>query len=253
MSQKFVVVFEAPADVATATELADRVFVESIDWLEPELLDTFRDWVRVTPDGQPLTWKSIPRRALENGISVKGKAAFGTSVVFEDARAARRAIFLIKKLIEDTDAIVLIRDLDSQPDRLAGLRQARDAEHGAVRIMIAAANPERECWVISGFESQVAAEQEQLALETQQIGSDPRLCSHELTAGSDDQAKRSPKRVLKSLSGGDWNREARCWRETDLSVLRDRGQTNGLADYLEEVSKILVPLIDGDVGKQKRS
>lgn len=253
MSQKFVVVFEAPADFTTATELADRVLMESIGWLEPKWLDPVRDWIRETPDGKPLTWKSISRRARENGITVRGKAAFGREVVFEDARAARRAMALIKKLIEDTDAIVLIRDLDNQPDRLSGLRQAKVAEHGAVGIVIAAANPERECWVISGFEPLAAAEQEQLALETQELGGDPRLCSQELTAGSDDQAKRSPKRILKSLSGGDPNREARCWRETDLSVLHDRGQENGLADYLREVNEILVPLIGGDIGRLKRS
>lgn len=34
MSQHFFVVHEAPADFLTATELADRVLMEAINWLD---------------------------------------------------------------------------------------------------------------------------------------------------------------------------------------------------------------------------
>ena len=36
MSQRFAVVHEAEADFHTATELADRVLMEAIDWLDAQ-------------------------------------------------------------------------------------------------------------------------------------------------------------------------------------------------------------------------
>lgn len=69
--------------------------------------------------------------------------------------------------------------------------------------------------------------------------------SHQLTAQGDHDAhgaahKRSAKRVLEQLTGGDGEREQRCWRTT-LAVLRERGAENGLASYLAEVQERLRP------------
>ena len=58
MSLQFAVVHEAPADFQTATELADRVLVESIDWMEEDLIEHHRTWIREA-SGVPLTWKRI--------------------------------------------------------------------------------------------------------------------------------------------------------------------------------------------------
>ncbi len=43
MSLRFAVVHEAEADFRTATELADRVLVEAIDWLDEEMLADHRE------------------------------------------------------------------------------------------------------------------------------------------------------------------------------------------------------------------
>jgi hypothetical protein len=74
-----------------------------------------------------------------------------------------------------------------------------------------------------------------LQAERQSLGFDPRDRSHELTACKNDQAKRSPKRVLLALAGGDYDREFRCWSTTSLDDLRTRGHGNGLAHYLDEI------------------
>lgn len=49
MSQRFAVVHEATADYQTATELADRVILDSIEWLKQnnELLVDQREWLVV--------------------------------------------------------------------------------------------------------------------------------------------------------------------------------------------------------------
>ena len=74
-------------------------------------------------------------------------------------------------------------------------------------------------------------------------GFDPRLRSHELTACRNDSAPRSPKRVLRALCGGDADRERRCWRETMLATLRDRGEANRLSAFLDEIRTELAGLI----------
>jgi hypothetical protein len=51
------------------------------------------------------------------------------------------------------------------------------------------------------------------------------------------------KRVLAVLTGDDRDREARCWLETPLETLKERGQSSGLATYLAEIEKRIVPLL----------
>jgi len=69
------------------------------------------------------------------------------------------------------------------------------------------------------------------------------LRSHELTACKNDVATHSPKRVLRHLTRDDKDREQRCWHESPLATLRERGGENGLATYLHEVRHHLAPLI----------
>jgi hypothetical protein len=254
MSQRFFVVYENRADFTLATDLADRVMAAKIDWLDAirddgsldkTVLDSQRQWVGEDQPGQPLTWASIPGRAEELGIKVHGH--FNGEPGVADARAARRALAYVLRRHENeaVAAILLIRDMDDQDERRQGLNQARDSYTTSARIVIGVAASERECWVISGFEPKNDAETAKLAAETKKLGFDPRRESHQLTACKDDQANRSPKRVLRELIGQNWDRERECWEVTDLSVLDERGEGNGLRDYLSEVRSFIVPLITG--------
>lgn len=243
--RNFVVVYEAPADFNTATELADRVMLSKIDWLEPDWLPSQRSWVSTNQDGELLAWKSIPR--LAHAAKIRASGHFGTQPAKPDARAARRAISYIHRCFDSVAALVLIRDLDDQPERREGLQQARDhardKTHIAFPIVIGVARVERESWVLSGFLPLDDGERERLQGLRQELGFDPTARPHELTAGKDDLAKKSPKRVLKILVGSDANRERSCWHATPLDHLRSRGGDNGLAEFLDEVDDRLVPLI----------
>jgi hypothetical protein len=162
-----------------------------------------------------------------------------------DARAARRAIaYLLRKQI-NIAAIVLIRDADNQIQRKQGLEQARESYASACRIIVGLALRERESWVICGFEPNDADEDARLGSERKNLGFDPRTRSEQLTAGKVDSALKSPKRVLAALTQNDKRRERDCWAVTPLSVLRDRGQRNGLTDYISEIQSRLAPLITG--------
>lgn len=241
MSLRFAVVHEAGADFRIATELADRVLVVTFDWVDEDLLPHQREWVAEAPGGYRLTWANIKQLASEAGIRVRGH--FDGKPQFHDAAAARRAILYLLKAVPDLDAVVLIRDQDGDAERRKGLDQARNEDRSELVIVVGLAIVERETWVVSGFDPQDASESSRLATERQKLGFDPRLRSHELTACKDDNATRSPKRVLRELAGDDRDRERCCWKDSSLEVLRERGVENGLAAYLDEVRARLAPLI----------
>jgi len=126
MAIKIAVVYEADADLHIAIELADRVLVESIQWLEEEHLDSQRQWLVQAGNGQPLMWSRIGRLARESRIRSHGH--FAGQPALPDAVAARRAILFLKREFPDLKAIILVRDQDGEAERRQGLNQARD-EH----------------------------------------------------------------------------------------------------------------------------
>ncbi len=242
MTRRFAVVHEAAADFQTATDLADRVLVETHgDWLEEDALDYHRTWIHEASGGHRLAWKAIKSLAQSANIRVHGH--FNNEPALPDAVAARRAILFLQHAFSDLDAIVLIRDTDDQPERRGGLEQARNQANGGIAIVVGLAIVERECWVICGFDPLDENEKDSLDAERTRLGFDPRIRSHELTACKNDIAPRSPKRVLQALTANDRDREYRCWRETTLETLRERGDKNGLADFLGEVRQRLAILL----------
>ena len=241
MSHRFAVVAEARADHQTATELADRVIIDvTDDWVSEDELPRQREWV-LEVAGDPLTWARVRRLAEAAGIEAEG--FFDGEPGLPDARAARRALRYLRETIPELEAVVLVRDQDDQDDRRKGLEQARNEDHEGLRVVVGLAVVEREAWAISGFEPRDEAEQSRLEAERQKLGFYPPERSHDLTAGKDDNALRSPKRVLRVLTDGDPDRERVCWNGTPLARLRERGTRNGLAHYMDEVRTHLAPLI----------
>lgn len=246
MSRRFAVVYEAPRDFETATELADRVIIESVSWLDPEHdRDSFRAWVGESPEGIPLTWTNIKGLAKKKGINAFGH--FGGEPGEPDAASARRALLYLQKEFEDDhlEAVLLIRDQDDEPKRKIGLDQARDSKAYPFQVVVGLAIIERESWVICGFEPKTDKEGALLQSEISRVGWDPRSRPQDLKAGKNDNADKSPKRVLVALTEGKLDRQRECWSATDLKLLNERGRENGLAEYFREIKERLVPLISG--------
>ncbi|WP_148590848.1 hypothetical protein [Aquisphaera giovannonii] len=122
MSLRFAVVYEALADFRTASELADRLLVESIDWLAEADIEHQRSWVHETDDG-PLTWGRIG--ALASAANIRAMGHFDGRPGAPDAAVARRAILYLRRTFLDLAGILLIRHRDHQPERRTGLEQAR--------------------------------------------------------------------------------------------------------------------------------
>src|SRR5271155_5272659 len=94
MALSFVVVCEARADFLTASELTDRMFCDSVDWIEPEILDALRSYTGPPGDEPFLKWKRVKALAKESGLRPRG---FIDGQALElDAAQARRALEFIE-------------------------------------------------------------------------------------------------------------------------------------------------------------
>jgi len=233
------VVCEARADAQTACELADRLLCDAADWITPEVLGDYRAWRGYHAHDDFLLWKDVPRLARQRRIKAHGH--FDGQPGAPDAVAARRVLLLLHGSDAPVHAVLLIRDDDGDPRRRQGLEQARNESKLAVLIILGVAHTKRECWVLAGFVPKDSRETDELERLRAELGFDP-VCGAENLTAKDDRAKRSAKRVLDELCGGDKNREMECWREADLDTLADRGRQTGLADYMDEIRNRLVPL-----------
>lgn len=242
---------EADADFRTASGLLDRVLREEGPAWVADLIDEHPDSVRTwhrDSEGRVFadvhTWREYARR-----LSVRiphghfdgrpgGAGALMARTIFHIVRALNRR--------PDEDAIevvVLVWDMDDQPDarREALVRARIEARSWATfAIVLGCPNPMREAWILAGFEPADEDERARFEAAQRELGFSPSEQAHRLVA-KDEQAKLSPKRVLRALIGDDRAREARCWSEASLEVLQARGEKSGLGEYLDELRRFVLP------------
>lgn len=247
MTVAILVVCEAPADFRTATDLADRVLCERIDWLDEELLPTQRTWLEPQPERPFLRWQDLKHLKLPSGKPPRPRSRFGGAPGAPDAAAADIALQYAAFLPPERRpaAVLLIRDSDAQTSRHRGLTQASLAEPGRAwpfRIVIGLAHPKREAWILAGFEPRDPGEHDRLRSMRSELGHDPCTRSDQLTA-STPGSTRDAKRVIEVLMLKDRDREALCWQKTPLERLHARGEANGLRSYLRALDEQLVPLL----------
>jgi len=195
-----------------------------------------RAWIGADSGAGFLLWSKVPSTYRSRGLPQF--IALGTHRE-PDALAAARALRIARDL--EVDGVVLLRDLDDQPSRRAGMERAR-AKMGDTEVVIGAMCRMREAWVLNGFEPHDDEEGGRLAEQRQSLGFDPCAAPERLTA-KNELAKKSPKRVLAALTAEDWERQARCWRQTPLELLCERGIGSGLSAYVDEVRARLALLI----------
>ena len=245
-THQFVAVCESQADQRTACDLADRVCCSSVDWLESEQLTYLRAWVGVAPGYNYLKWSQVKREAKARGIKLHGH--FGGTPGAPDAFVARQALALLTAMPTRPAAVLLIRDSDGDARRKDGdgLQQARNVHPWEFKVIVGVAHCKRECWVLNGFIPRNDFEKEVLKDLKGNMGFDPCQQAEKLTA-STPGAKRDAKQAAECLTGGDFNREAACWRNTPLEILKQRGVGTGLTRFLEEVQDQLAPLFSNRV------
>lgn len=244
---RLILIVEARADADAASILADRVFIEGdADWVDAETLPSLREWTGIEPKTQYTRWAGLGQLATQHRIKAHGRG------LGPDGAAARKALLLVIQAHTQDDrieAVVLVRDMDNQPERRTSIETARAelADKLAFQVAIAAPDAKREAWILHGFEPHNDNEKTLLTDERERLGFDP-LTNPERLRGDHrknaDQEDRDMKLVVERLTQGEYDRERQCLEDTPLSILRTRGQKTGLADYLDEVEARLLPLFD---------
>ena len=251
----FVVVAESDADARIAQDLADRVVYDQTDtWCDESHIETVRSWAdlegttREQGDADAeerifTKWSDVKKLFAKRGGRFLGHTSYGSGSI--DSAQSRKAIQLFetrrRAIVRDAAharALILVRDMDNQPERRKGMNQAREMHDAKpFDIIIGAANPKREAWVLNGFEPKNDDEERALKQERRKLGSNPRRTAHTLAA-SQTGAKRNEKRVVDALVSSP-EREAECWKSTDLDILRERGTKTGLTDFLDELRSLV--------------
>ncbi len=233
----------------TATLLVDRVLIEcGPDWIDLETVASLREWSGLDTLVHYSKWKDLRRIADTLGISVHGRSEG------PDYAAARRALALALRISEKEplDVLVLARDMDNQPTRRAGLVSARSAFEGAspmppFAVIIAAADPEGEAWLLNGFCAESDAEANALEAVKARLRFDPAQSPGRLRGDRRHDGTGTTldiKRVLADLTGAEPARRERCLTASPMSVLVERGRSTGLTLFLSEVKARVLPRLD---------
>jgi hypothetical protein len=170
---RLVLIVEDRADAEAASMLADRVFIEGdAGWIDAETLPSLREWTGIEPETRYTRWVGLGQLATQHRITAHGRG------LGPDGAAARKALLLVMRAQAQDDsieAVVLVRDMDNQPERRTSMETARAAlaDKLAFQVAIAAPDPKREAWILHGFEPQNDKEKTLLADERKRLGFDP--------------------------------------------------------------------------------
>jgi hypothetical protein len=238
---RLALVCEAEADFRVISRLADRVVSENekAHWLRDTLAHV-RIWIGARDSESFLPWTRIDQESIAvNAPRTLG--LFNGEPGIVHAAATRKALILFKSMINPPDAVLLVADADTEPDRRKGMVQARDVRPWPWGEATIVATPDREMetWELAGFIAVDDDEKRLLDAQRTSLGFDPCIDAHRLrnTHGED----RDPKTVLDKLCLGNHDRRGDC-AETDFEILKERGEASGLKAFLEEVETRLVPV-----------
>ena len=253
---EFIVIVESSADARTATKLAERVLVEKIEWLDAEMLQHHFQWSGLEAGTDNSCWKYINHiieREKKSGFQPPRflrRDKQGQKTLQPDGANTIKILNLVSYLqkTRQIEAVLLIRDLDNQPQRREGIDQAR-SEHinrqPKLEIIIGTPDRMREAWVLNGFIPSNQDEKQIFKEITTQLTFNPCEESHRLRSNSltEPDRIRNPKVVVEKLTGGRMEREQQCWEDTPLEYLREKGVHTGLTAYIKEIEERLIPII----------
>ena len=246
---QIVIACEADSDARVAKGFAERIMLEKIDWFGDLAEDARPSWGGVLPNSGYLRWASI----AEEYKAARLPPIFGLRIDGNppklDAIATLKALRLAERL--KPVATVLMRDLDSYPERREGLAQGRDEYKrktpgiSSMAVVLGTPDRYRETWLLAGFEAKHDREEKQLEkIRAELVSVDPIKESYRLRGA--DGEPRCAKDIWARLSKNDHTREVSCWEDTPIDILHSRGAapTNhgcGLSAFLKEIEDQLVP------------
>lgn len=227
------------------TCLVDAALIVHHPWLDG-ILETCRSWRGLSEDAA--WYRFDPADAYDlrpftaGGHRIAPLGHIGGRPLEPEAAMWRKVLLMFCHREPRPDVVILARDMDGYPERLAGIVQVRDGLPWPFEVAIALAEPEVEAWHVSGFVPGDDEERARLSALKQALSFDPTVESHRLTSRPND-APRDAKRVLAHLCQGNEERKAACL--DDYTLLRGRGLKNGLSAFLDDIDQHIAPLLGG--------
>jgi hypothetical protein len=242
---RLLLIVEDRAHALAAQVLADRVLIEcGPDWIGAETIDGLRQWSGLAPNTELTRWTELDALSKRHRLRIHGRSAGPDHV-------ATRKVLELAQRMDDADApitaLLLLRDLDNQPERRDGIQTAVQESDGALpfAVIIGTANPEAKAWLLNGFVPQGSGEATCLEQLCRELSLDPVREPDRLRGDRRrPDSQRDIKAVLARLTGDDRAREERCLTETPLNVLAERGTTSGLCAFLFDLHAQLLPCFD---------
>ena len=200
---------ESLGDARFVTHLADRVLAEALagrghDWFEDQARDGARCWrgVGAHEAFHDLHDTSEPASPLARRWRIHGD--FGQGRLPPDTQLFQRTLLRFQfDATPPVAAVVIGRDSDHTRDLGAALAAALELPLGrrwSFRVVLAAAHPEIEAWLLCGFEPENAAGKRRLAKMRRELGFSPVESPERLAAGRDN-ARKDCKRTFGELAG----------------------------------------------------
>lgn len=226
-----------------ATRLVKDAAVREHHWLDG-IVESCIEWCGLS-EGE--SWHALSKAELYDispytaeGVTIRPLGFIGTERQLPEAGMWRKVLLQFCHAKPRPDVVVLVRDSDGKADRRLGLEQVRRLLQWPFPVVFGLADPEIEAWLVCGFEPMNADEGKRLDELCRELSFNPIQQSHRLTSRP-NAARTDAKRVLKRLCGTLEEREDVGL--SNRSRLLERGTHNGLADFMNEVETIVVPLL----------
>ena len=251
---EFIVLVEDKADYETAAGIAEKViFQNAPEWVKDNFEYRYSSvfaWKGLDANTNYTRW--IDYKILEEQFKEKGyKPPHFTghkNYSGYDYSIGRKFLQLIEFVNREAQreilAVLMIRDADNQAYERKKSLYALLEDYSD--LVIGLSIPKRESWVLNGFEPQTELEHQSLNKVISRLGFNPCIDSYRLK-GSVSQPgteHRDIKQVLSELVGSDYERETQCWNHTSIEVLTERGAKSGLTEYIENINRFLLPILN---------
>lgn len=248
-------VAEDELSACVSRELLNRIVLENCEpWMQDQLIDHPGTLHRFTKLTDSAGWAD---RSDVGSVSESRKLRLHPGGLSGNAALAYKCARLATVLAPES-VLLLAFDSDHKPteERLApGIARAKADGKTVVLCVVAEATPEFDAWVLAGWSAENRHEETLLhdakkRLADEQYRFDPLDHLDRLTS-----AKNTDPRDAKALCaelcglprseqvGCDTDRASRCWRDTPLSNIENRGHAIGIPEFVRNVCEVVIPAL----------
>lgn len=225
-------------------QLAAKVAADEVSWFDIEHADALFEWHGLG-DAPHLVVTAIADLDVRGpgGSPARLHGHINGQPLAPEASMWRKGFTAFAVSDHPPNLLIIARDCDGYgPERRRGFEQVATGLEWPFDAILAMPTPEAEAWFIAAFVPANEAEQARVAQLTTALSFNPTVEPHRLTAHPND-APTDAKRVLDALTDRVSERCVACL-DLPLDTLCQRGRTTHLADFIDDLRRVLPPLVE---------